>query len=270
MNDELKFLDIIRKTLLTQDDLSFLLQNTEEPAPPKNSNIPRKHTHDLFEMRILFALNADSTVDYSRICGLRLTPPHQPHEGLVSCDLIRHLTLRIGADEIYYIRGQNNIISIALTSDMSVPGVSYPELAAALACTQQNSIGDPEHTRILIALLLSTLRQLLAAGKNVTLSPAEVIAQCIRENYYRSDLSIREIASLTHFSPNYIQKVFRSGWNCTPIEYLNTVRLNSARQLLRLHRWQIKEVATMCGWNYVHYFCRRYKERFGHLPGEEQ
>lgn len=270
MNDELNFLDIIRRAILTQDDLPFLLQNPEEPPRPQNGSIPRKHIHDLLETRILFALNEDGTVDYSRICGLRLTPPQQPHEGLADCDLIRHLTLRIGADEIYYIRGKNSIVSFALTSDMNVPGVSYTELAAALACTNQNSMCDWEHTRILIALLLSTLRQLLAAGKNLHPSPAEVIAQCIRENYYRNDLSIREIALLTNFSPNYIQKVFRSGWNCTPIEYLNEVRLNSARQLLRLHRWQIKEVAALCGWNYVHYFCRRYKERFGHLPGEEQ
>ena len=115
MNDELNFLDIIRRAILTQDDLPFLLQNPEEPPRPQNGSIPRKHIHDLLETRILFALNEDGTVDYSRICGLRLTPPQQPHEGLADCDLIRHLTLRIGADEIYYIRGKNSIVSFALT-----------------------------------------------------------------------------------------------------------------------------------------------------------
>ena len=100
-------------------------------------------------------------------------------------------------------------------------------------------------------------------------SPAEIIASSIRSCYYRSDLSIREIAGMTRFSPNYIQKVFRAGYNCTPIEYLNGVRLNAARQLLRQHRWQIKEVSAMCGFNYAHYFCRRYKEHFGILPSEE-
>ena len=270
MIDEITYLENIRNSLLTLPDLGKVLTVNDDRQGSKSSGwqTANKHMHELFEMRMLFA-SYRGRVNYSNIENICLTPPQILHDGLNNCDLQRHITLRLSDDEIYYIRGEKNVISIALSPELRVPGVNYAELAAALAQTNNTADSDLEHTRLLMALLLSTMRQLLATGKSTLPTPAELIANCIRENYYRSDLSIREIAELTRFSPNYIQQVFRAGWNCTPIEYLNEVRLNAARQLLRQHRWQIKEVAAMCGWNYAHYFCRRYKEHFGILPSDE-
>ena len=271
MNEEVKFLDIIRRTVLNTDDISAILKfssDSQKWANPHNKNHWHMHLHEQFEMRILFSQNNTTGVDYTKITEICLTPPQLPHEGLAPVNLRRHLSLHNSADEIYYLRGTSNVVTFALNHDTNVPGVNYSELITALSdCRSYNH--DPDHTRILIGLLLSSLRWLLADEKIYDISPAHIIANCIRSHYYRSDLSIREIAEMTNFSPNYIQKVFRAGWGCAPIEYLNEVRLNAARQLLRQHRWQIKEVAAMCGWNYAHYFCRRYKEHFGILPSDE-
>ena len=270
MNEEIKFLDIIRRAILNADDISKILKFTSEQqkwALPEGKNAGM-HLHEHFEMRILFATNNTVGTDYTQISEICLTPPQLPHDGLPLCDLRRHLTLRISADEIYYLRGTSRVVTLSLANNANVPGVNYAELATALG-ESRNFQHDPDHMHILIALLLSVLRWLLADEKSCKVSPAEIVASCIRGHYYRSDLSIREIAEMTKFSPNYIQKVFRAGYGCTPIEYLNEVRLNAARQLLRQHRWQIKEVAAMCGWNYAHYFCRRYKEHFGILPSDE-
>ena len=270
MTDEITYLENIRSSLLTLPSLEkkLIVNDDRQGSRSPGWKTANKHMHELFEMRMLFGAYR-GRVNYSDIENICLTPPQILHDGLNECDLQRHITLRLSADEIYYIRGDNTVLSIALSPDLRVPGVDYAEMATALAQTNNAPDSDLEHTRLLMALLLSTLHYLLVTGKNTQPTPAELIASCIRENYYRSDLSIREIAELTRFSPNYIQQVFRAGWNCTPIEYLNEVRLNAARQLLRQHRWQVKEVAAMCGWNYVHYFCRRYKEHFGNLPGDE-
>ena len=265
MKEEIEILDVIRRTVLHLDPIAEKLKFTDEQPTGKTE---RRHLHNLFEMRILFDSHGVVAPDYTRVHEIRLTPPQLPHDGLAVCDLRRHMTLRISADEIYYLRGTSNVISFSITPEMNMPEVNFAALAAALA-DKRLFEQDQEYVRVLIALLLSALRRLLADDRNIAVSPAEIIAGCIRANYYRSDLSIREIAEMTRFSPNYIQKVFRSGRGCTPIEYLNEIRLNAAHQLLLQHRWQIKEVAAMCGWNYAHYFSRRYKERFGTLPGDE-
>lgn len=272
MQQEITILDTMLKSVLTLDKISEIITfNTDEQLRGgKSERSPGKHFHELFEMRMLFQCGADDVVDYSQIKDICMTPPQVIHGGLFPHELNQHISLRLGADELYYLRGKEHIFSFALTPELRVPGVVYAELAAALSQCGQNKDQSIEHTRLLIAMFISTLRQLMAANKSAPLTPAEAIASCIRENYYRSTLSIREIAEMTDFSPNYLQKVFRAKWNCTPIEYLNEVRLNAAQQLLRQKRWMIKEVAAMCGWNYVHYFCRRYKEHFGHLPGEEK
>ena len=269
MTEEIKYLDLIRKHILTVENFSGLLEfshNTAIPEAHSQQNWQR-HMHELVELRLLFAHGPNESVDYNQLQQIRITPPRVIHGGLEIAQLPRHITLRIGADELYYVRGRNVLASLTLNQAAAVPGVNYTELAAALECASAQT--DPEHIRILIALLISVLRHLLESGNVADSSPAEVIAAYIRANYYRSDLSIREIAEITHFSPNYIQKVFRAGYNCTPVEYLNEVRLNAARLLLKQHRYQVKEVAAMCGWNYVHYFCRRYKEHFNKLPGAE-
>ena len=270
MNGELEFLDMIRRVILNMDNILSIVKfsSDQQLKPLSGCKNTAMHLHDHFEMRILFAANNTTGVDYTQLSEICLTPPQLPHEGLPPGNLRRHLTLRIGADEIYYLRGTNNVMTLSLGPDTTVPGVNYTELTVALG-DSRNCKSDPDHLRLLIALLLSGLHWLLTNEKTHVASSAEIIASCIREHYYRNDLSIREIAEMTRFSPNYIQKVFRAGWGCTPIEYLNEVRLNAARLLLRQHRWQIKEVAAMCGWNYAHYFCRRYKEHFGLLPSEE-
>ena len=86
--------------------------------------------HELFEMRMLFA-SYRGRVNYSEIENICLTPPQILHDGLNNCDLQRHITLRLSDDEIYYIRGEKNVISIALSPELRVPGVNYAELAAA-------------------------------------------------------------------------------------------------------------------------------------------
>ena len=269
MDNEIQYLDQILQTVLSPGGLTAIA-NGPGPQLPEGAcsrNSKLVHVHDLFEMRMLFLLNSQDQVDYSQLQEIRLTPPGVPHSSMSSDELRRHMTIRLGSNEMYYMRGRHNIISLTLTPDTRVPGVDYTELSEALS--QAGADNDFEHTRILTALLISTLRRLLTDEKITAPAPAEVVASYIRGNYYRNDLSIREIAEITGFSPHYIQKVFRSVWNCTPIEYLNEVRLNAARLLLSQHRWQVQEVASMCGWNYVHYFCRRYKEYFGNLPGEE-
>ncbi len=228
------------------------------------------HIHNQLELRLLFKERGYSEGGLAAIQQICLTPPGVPHLTLNKKDLERHITLRIDANEIYYLRGVA-IIQIYEPSKCKVlPGIELGELENALEKVANGEITDTDYIRVLLAMFLSAIIFIMQSQvQETTWQPAELIAAYIRANYFRSDLTIQEIAAKTKFSANYIQTVFRRRWDCTPVRYLNTVRLKAARLLLQKHKYQIKEVAALCGWNYAHYFCKQYRAYFGHLPSEE-
>jgi len=272
MDDEIRLFKRIRTQILTEANLISQLQF---PAlVPQRAVGSRKlqnlHIHELFELRLLFRLRETEENNFSEFQQLCLTPPEVPHLSLLSNELKRHITLRVGAAEVYYMRG----LDLSKTFDPSrvvpPPGISLSGLIHALEETGYGRIADPDYIRLLLAMLFSLMISCWEEnGESSSLDQADRIAAFMRANYFKTDLSIREIAEKHNLSPNYIQTLFRKRWGCSPLHYLNEVRLKNARLLLQKHRYQVKEVAAMCGWEYTHYFCKKYREYFGHLPSDE-
>jgi AraC-like DNA-binding protein len=56
--------------------------------------------------------------------------------------------------------------------------------------------------------------------------------------------------------------------NCSVAEYLTTVRLQKARQMLMAGQWTIAEVAYESGFSSPAYFSTAFKNKFGISPSE--
>jgi len=269
MNSEVDVLKAVRKTVLLTEDLASALHlpavesETEEPGR-------QRHIHDALELRFLFVPQNGAASPFSRIEEICLAPPEVSHLTLKHRDLERHVTIRLTLREMYYLRGASFIRVFDLAELGEAPGVGLNELLPALEEAGYGRVFDGDHLKILLAMVFSqALFCIDGRDPRSDRRPAELIAAYIRANFFRNDLSVREIAAKMNLSANYIQIVFRERWNCTPVKYLTEIRLRNARSLLQKHRYQVKEVAAMCGWNYPHYFCRKYREFFGRLPSEE-
>lgn len=266
-------LEIIRKSIMQADDLAEKLVITstyqEEKQPP--GYYRDMHIHNSLELRMLFGVDAHGKADYSNIQEIRLSAGGRAHCSLSLKENERHITLRLDKEEIYLVIGLFDITIINPRNINELPGFDYLELLAAVEAAAEKGCDDIEYTRVLLAALLTLLiNQHRNTGLIRKSSPAELIAAYIKTNYFRKELSIREIAEAMNISPGYIQTVFRNRWGTTPIQYLNELRLNSARKLLQQHNLSVSEISLMCGWRYPHYFSRKYQERFGCLPTEEK
>ena len=228
------------------------------------------HQHDMLEFRFLFARSQQREMT-PPLQELRITPPYVMHPLIPSSKLPLHSTLRFNSSLIYYLRGRDFAFTAAPDlAQFELYGISIPAMLNASMAFCSGKWSDWSHFRHLLQLFFSALYQILPdVPQAAQVHPAKYIAMYIEGHYARQDLSIAEIAQVTHFSPNYIQKIFRTVYGCSPVEYLIRTRLEKARELLRMHCYRVKEVAYLCGWNYVHYFDRRYKEAFGHLPSKE-
>jgi AraC-like DNA-binding protein len=83
----------------------------------------------------------------------------------------------------------------------------------------------------------------------------------IHENMMHK-LSLKQLSDIAGLSPNYFHKVFTEVMKTTPNDYITTVRLNKAKELLLGTNLQIYNIADQCGFNNVSYFSFLFKKTF--------
>ncbi|MBU0713897.1 MAG: helix-turn-helix transcriptional regulator [Verrucomicrobia bacterium] len=78
--------------------------------------------------------------------------------------------------------------------------------------------------------------------------------------------SIQEILQTLGRSYAHLCRIFRKIYSATPIEYLNAVRIENAKSLLRNPRRNVSEVARAVGFNDPQYFSRVFRRYTGVSP----
>ncbi|GGJ57141.1 two-component system response regulator YesN [Anoxybacillus voinovskiensis] len=90
-------------------------------------------------------------------------------------------------------------------------------------------------------------------------SMIEQVEAFLHENYHR-DLSLEEVAASVHLTPHYFSKLFKKQTGQTFIDYVTTLRIEKAKELLRDERLNIKEVCYDVGYKDPNYFSRVFKK----------
>jgi len=104
--------------------------------------------------------------------------------------------------------------------------------------------------------------------------------QFIYKYYYRR-LSLEEVSSEVYLSPPYFSKIFRHEVGITFKTYLNKVRIEKSKVLLRNRNIQLIDVAGMVGYEDQSYFTKvfkrfvglspgKYRDSWGHFPSNNQ
>ncbi|MBN1649284.1 MAG: response regulator [Spirochaetales bacterium] len=90
----------------------------------------------------------------------------------------------------------------------------------------------------------------------------------IDEEFARQDLSLNDVASHVNVSPNHFSTIFSQDAEKTFIEYLTSVRIKKARQLLLKSNMKVSDIAFEVGYNDPHYFSFIFKKNTGVSPRE--
>ncbi len=89
----------------------------------------------------------------------------------------------------------------------------------------------------------------------------------IRENYQR-DISLEDVSRAIGISPYYFSKLFREKTDSTFIEYLTSLRMSRAKELLSDPSLNIRTVCGAVGYQDPNYFSRIFKRTCGVTPTE--
>ena len=94
----------------------------------------------------------------------------------------------------------------------------------------------------------------------------EILDFC--ENNYVTDISISSVAAALHRSRSYISHIFSNKININFRDYINSLRLNMAKNLLATGDLSITEVASKCGFSTIRTFNRAFRKLYGVSPTE--
>jgi AraC-like DNA-binding protein len=79
---------------------------------------------------------------------------------------------------------------------------------------------------------------------------------------FTNDISLMEIAEHCHVSPFHFSRIFKMFTDCSPHQFLLTVRLKQAEILIRNTSMTVMEVAFSSGFNSIEYFTAAFKNKY--------
>lgn len=98
-------------------------------------------------------------------------------------------------------------------------------------------------------------------------STASQIFIYIHKNFDK-DLSLTDIADEFNLSESYVSKLLKSSLDINFKQYVNTLKVKRAKELLNQGNYKVHEVATIVGCNNTNTFIRIFKQYIGVSPGE--
>ncbi|KAB3529318.1 helix-turn-helix transcriptional regulator [Alkaliphilus serpentinus] len=84
--------------------------------------------------------------------------------------------------------------------------------------------------------------------------------------YYNANIKLEDICKQIHISPYYFIRMFKSATGQTPYEYLRSIRLQKAEEMLQQGKYSIEEVARLNGFVNVGHFSNVFKRERGVPP----
>lgn len=90
--------------------------------------------------------------------------------------------------------------------------------------------------------------------------------QLVEENMEEPDFSVNNLCDDLGMSRSQLYRKFQSITGLTPNDFIRTVRLKRAAQLLRSSSYNISEISDRVGFNSIKYFNKYFKEEFGVTP----
>ena len=90
----------------------------------------------------------------------------------------------------------------------------------------------------------------------------------IDSHYMDEEISLNTVANVANVSSNHFSALFSQNMGQTFIEYLTTLRMNKAKELLRCTGMRSSEIAGEIGYKDAHYFSVCFKKEFNMTPGE--
>lgn len=170
---------------------------------------------------------------------------------------------------VYNLKGEETTLPFPVISHIGLHQdiISlYRELNAAWL------LRDPGYTMKVRAVLLMILQRYLQiiVYQTDTVTVDHRIKRVLRYmiDHYYEPITVQDMAELTGLSPVYFGYFFKQETGMSFRQYLTSIRLNRAEDMLQSGEYNVSEVSSACGFSDIFYFSKVFKESRGVSPSK--
>ncbi len=178
----------------------------------------------------------------------------------------KYLQLSFETSRYLFFAVQNGTFRLLMEIRQDLPGVcspdSYPE-SIIMKCKTINELYEAVHCLILrLCVCINNNKK----SHNTTL--LEKIYDYLNKNYTDSNMCIREISQYAGVTPNYLSQFFKEQTGESIMFYMNKMRINKAKELLKYSQSNLKTIAKISGYTNDAILIRTFKKLEGITPGQ--
>lgn len=166
----------------------------------------------------------------------------------------------------------NNISDkiICLPDYMTLDNKNYSDIATLFVKIQQLNLSGKYIDRLLIDVYFKELLLLLSSlvvdnAKSEYPQMLKKIMLYIDKNYTCA-MTSKDLSNIFNLSQEHICNLFFKNLNMSVSEYINSVKLKHAVELLSNSSMNVSQIADYLGFSSVHYFSRVFKKHYGMSP----
>lgn len=204
---------------------------------------------------------------YTWICPL----PRTPYRSLGVVFRPDSTRLTIHARSAMAVDGTINSRYVAQWRTLETLGAKGEHLLQLLREPPAPSLGDRTFT-LLMEVLMAEVAALVERASEHERSSQNVLWQSVcdylSEHWSDPQLSRKETARFFNRHPNHFSRFFHQHTKQNFRVYVNEIRLERSLHFLRDLRYNVTDVANLCGFTDAQYFIRCFRQRFGFTPGK--
>ena len=90
----------------------------------------------------------------------------------------------------------------------------------------------------------------------------------IHKNYTEELINMQHLSELCGMSYEYFRRLFHQFYGCSPVKYINDLKLSRAKELLSCRLYSVSEAGLLSGFSDFSHFSRFFKKNTGVTPSE--
>ncbi|UJF32742.1 helix-turn-helix domain-containing protein [Paenibacillus hexagrammi] len=168
--------------------------------------------------------------------------------------------------QIYLLETLTCILKAAKDSSLDIDEVFGENFAPFTEISKFTSLDEAKHwlAEMCVRIMEHIANDRQFSYKNLV----EMAKEYTKNHYHEGDISINKVCSHLHISAGYFSSIFKKEAKMTFVNYLNNIRMEAAKELLRTTDMKALEIAEKVGYADANYFSFSFRKIVGVSPKE--
>ncbi|MEC0231877.1 response regulator [Paenibacillus alba] len=168
--------------------------------------------------------------------------------------------------QIYLLEILTCILKAAKDSNLNVDEVFGDNF---VPFTEINKFTSLEEAKYWLVDLCANMMNHIATDRQYTYKNlVEMAKDYTKSHYHEGDININKVCGHLHISAGYFSSIFKKETKMTFVNYLNHIRMEAAKELLRSTDMKALEIAEKVGYADANYFSFSFRKNVGISPKE--